>query len=62
MIIALGASHAGIYSNDISLVKDLTSSGEEVNELVWHLPLSDYNRDMLKSERADLNSISNRPP
>lgn len=49
MIITLGASHAGIYSNDDDLVKSLTKAGNQVNELVWHLPLSDYNRDMMKS-------------
>jgi leucyl aminopeptidase len=49
MIMALGASHAGIFSNNKALVDSLTTAGNEVNELVWHLPLTDYNRDMMKS-------------
>lgn len=56
MIVSLGASHAGIYSNNKTLVDSLTTAGNEVNELVWHMPLTDYNRDMMKSEKADLNN------
>lgn len=56
MIVSLGASHAGIYSNSKELVQSLSQAGEQVNELVWHMPLTDYNRDMMKSERADLNN------
>jgi leucyl aminopeptidase len=56
MIVSLGASHAGIYSNNKALVDSLTNAGNEVNELVWHMPLSDYNRDMMKCEKADLNN------
>jgi leucyl aminopeptidase len=61
MIIALGASHAGIFSNNKDLVDSLTKAGSQVNELVWHLPLTDYNRDMMKGEKADLNSMGQRP-
>lgn len=61
MIGALGSSHAGIFSNNKSLVDSLITAGSEVNELVWQMPLTDYNRDMMKSERADLNSHGNRP-
>jgi len=46
---ALGSSHAGIFSNNKALVDSLTTAGTEVNELVWQLPLTDYNRDMMKS-------------
>ncbi len=28
--------------------------------MVWHMPLTDYNRDMMKSQRADLNSHGGR--
>lgn len=56
MIVALGASHAGIFSNNKDLTDSLTTAGSQVNELVWQLPLTDYNRDMMKSERADLNN------
>ena len=31
MIVSLGASHAGIYSNDKELVDSLTTAGNEVN-------------------------------
>lgn len=60
MIAALGGSHAGIFSNDKGLVESLTNAGSQVNELVWHLPLTDYNRDMMKSERADLTNHGGR--
>lgn len=56
MIVSLGASHAGIYSNSKELVQSLSQAGEQVNELVWNMPLTDYNRDMMKSEKADLNN------
>lgn len=61
MIVALGASHAGIFSNDKSLVDSLTTAGNEVNELVWQLPLTDYNRDMMKGKFSDLTNHGNRP-
>jgi leucyl aminopeptidase len=60
MIVALGASHAGIFSNNKALIDSLTTAGTEVNELVWHLPLTDYNRDMMKNEKADLSSWGGR--
>ncbi len=60
VIFALGASHAGLFSNSKELVDALTTAGTEVNELVWHMPLTDYNRDMMKSERADLNNHGGR--
>ncbi|MFT5704537.1 MAG: leucyl aminopeptidase [Shewanella sp.] len=49
---ALGKRYTGLFSDDDTLVNELTVSGKAVDENVWRLPLA-Y-EDLLKSPIADL--------
>lgn len=49
---ALGKRYTGLFSDDDTLVNELTLSGQAVDENVWRLPLA-Y-EDLLKSPIADL--------
>lgn len=57
---ALGDRYAGIFSDDDTLVTELTVAGKKVNENLWRLPLG-Y-KDMLKSDIADLKNIGSGGP
>ncbi|MFC3032123.1 leucyl aminopeptidase [Pseudoalteromonas fenneropenaei] len=57
---ALGDRYAGIFSNDDTLVQELTFAGKQVNENLWRLPLG-Y-EDMLKSDIADLKNVGSGGP
>ncbi|WP_025820523.1 leucyl aminopeptidase [Shewanella marina] len=51
---ALGREYAGLFSDDITLVDELTYAGEQVGEKVWRLPLHQAYGAELKSAIADL--------
>ena len=58
IIIALGNSHAGLFSNDDALSGQLAAAGKEVGEPVWRLPLgSDYDK-LINCDIADMKNIS----
>ncbi len=52
--VALGPHATGLMSNDQALAARLLRAGEETAERVWQLPLWDEDREMVKSEVADL--------
>ena len=54
MIVALGHSMAGVYSNSKQLAKTLRKSGDHVNELLWEMPVTDYHLNLMKTKHADL--------
>lgn len=49
---AVGNEYAAVFSDDDTLVEQLTVAGKQVNENLWRLPLG-Y-KDALKSDIADL--------
>jgi len=58
IIVALGSSHAGLFSNDDALSGQLTAAGQEVGEPVWRLPLGrDYDK-LINCDVADMKNIS----
>jgi leucyl aminopeptidase len=58
IIVALGNSHAGLFSNDDALSGQLTAAGQEVGEPVWRLPLGrDYDK-LINCDVADMKNIS----
>lgn len=57
-ITALGHIHTGLFSDDESLVAELRSIGNECGDTVWHLPMGDEYKDMLKSEVADMVNLN----
>jgi leucyl aminopeptidase len=58
-MVALGEKIAGVFSNDDSLARILFESGEKSHERCWQMPLPEDYKDLLKSDFADLNNISN---
>ncbi|KJV57259.1 cytosol aminopeptidase family, catalytic domain protein [Orientia chuto str. Dubai] len=59
IIIAVGYSYAGCFSNNDELAQKLINSGEKVNENLWRMPLHKDYDDMLKSSIADIANIGN---
>jgi leucyl aminopeptidase len=60
-IIALGHVHSGLFSDDETLVKDLTKAGHQSLDTVWRLPLDAAYQEQLKSNFADMANIGGRP-
>lgn len=59
IVISLGASYAGLFSNDDDLSKKLYESGEKSGELVWRMPLHKDYEEMIKSDIADVANLGN---
>ncbi len=59
-VVALGASCAGLLSNDQGLADRLLAAAERTGERVWQLPLLDEYRENLKSDVADINNVGPR--
>lgn len=51
-----GNEQAGLFSNDDGLANELYSLGQETNEGLWRLPITDEHREDMKSNIADLNN------
>ncbi|MXV44770.1 leucyl aminopeptidase [Saccharibacter sp. 17.LH.SD] len=61
IVVALGAEHAGLFSNHDRLAQALEDAGKEVGEKLWRMPMgSAYNRQ-LDSDIADVKNIGGRP-
>ena len=60
IIVSLGSHHAGLFSNNDLLSERLTKAGEEVEERLWRLPLSDAYDKMINSQIADMQNIGGR--
>ncbi|MDA0654072.1 MAG: leucyl aminopeptidase, partial [Proteobacteria bacterium] len=60
IIAALGYHHAGIFSNDDRLSKELTDAGEAEGERVWRMPLGkEYDSD-IDSPIADMKNTGGK--
>jgi leucyl aminopeptidase len=58
-VVALGEKIAGVFSNADDLAEAIIASGKRTHERCWPMPLPDDYKDLLKSDFADLNNISN---
>ncbi len=57
IIIALGQTYAGLFSNDDALAQQLSDAGYRQGEKLWRLPLDkDYDK-MIDSKTADIKNI-----
>ncbi len=54
VIVALGKTMAGIMGNDDALLAEMEKAAGAAGEKVWRLPVGDDQRDLLKSELADI--------
>ncbi|MGM0443929.1 MAG: leucyl aminopeptidase family protein [Fibrobacterota bacterium] len=58
VVIALGDTVSGLFSNDTMLSARLFKAGESSGDRIWELPLREEHRTALKSDRADLRNTS----
>ena len=57
MIVALGHSHAGLFSNDDQLSQQITEAGLATGERVWRMPMDESYEPDIKSEIADIKNV-----
>jgi len=57
IVVSLGSSFSGCFSNDDKLADKIIKTGKEVNELVWRMPLHEDFDKMIESEVADWANI-----
>mgnify|MGYP001169155417 CR=1 FL=1 len=59
-VVALGPHIAGIFSNDDSFAKTIKDAADRAGEDMWHMPLAQKLKPMLKSRAADMKNIGQR--
>lgn len=57
IIVSLGTSRAGLFSNDDKLADQLFKAGQKSGEELWRLPLGDVYDKMINSDIADMQNI-----
>jgi leucyl aminopeptidase len=57
IIVALGTSRAGLFSNDDKLAEQIFKTGTKVGEEVWRLPLAEVYDKQINSDIADMQNI-----
>jgi leucyl aminopeptidase len=60
VVIALGATYAGLMASDDALAAQLIAVGEHTGELLWRLPLHPAYAEMVKGRYAQLTNRSQR--
>lgn len=60
VMVALGKSHAGLFSNDDELAERLTKAGLATQEKLWRLPLGPEYDKLIDSKNADMKNIGGR--
>jgi len=59
-VVALGAHHSGLMSNDDALARELVASGVRADDRAWQLPVTEEYGEQLKSNFADMANIAGR--
>ena len=59
IVVALGSSRAGVMSNNDKLTAALSEAGERTQERIWRLPLGQEYDELINSDIADMQNISN---
>ena len=60
ILVALGTEHAGVFSNNDKLAKQIADASETTKEKTWRLPIGpEYDR-LLDSPNADMKNIGGR--
>ena len=57
MIVALGNTRAGLFSNNKDVSKAIFDAGEITGERVWEMPMDDDYDQLIKTEIADMKNI-----
>lgn len=61
IVVALGSTFAGCFSNNDQLAQQLIDAGIKTNEKLWRMPMHEDFDKMIKSEVADWANIGNVP-
>lgn len=61
IVVALGHSFAGCFSNNDDLSEKLKQAGDKVSEKIWRMPLCEDFDKMIKSDIADVANIGSVP-
>jgi leucyl aminopeptidase len=60
-VVALGATHAGLMSNDDAWADEVAAAARASGELAWRLPLHEEYAEAIKGRYADItNAVENR--
>jgi leucyl aminopeptidase len=59
-VVALGAHHSGLMSNDDALARELLAAGIRAEDRAWQLPVTEEYAEQLKSNFADFANIGGR--
>ena len=59
--VALGADHAGLFSNNDELATQLLAAGLLSGEKLWRMPLGPYYDKLIESRFADIKNSGGRP-
>ncbi|MBN8531323.1 MAG: leucyl aminopeptidase [Alphaproteobacteria bacterium] len=57
IIIALGSSRAGLFSNDDKLAEQISDAAKDTDEPVWRLPLGDEYDKQINCDVADMQNV-----
>lgn len=60
-VVALGDDTAGLVSNDEKLAQSLLAASAATGEPLWRMPLTDYHRELVKSDIADVRNSTEIP-
>jgi leucyl aminopeptidase len=60
-VVALGDDTAGMVSNDDKLADGLLNASAATGEPLWRMPLTDFHRELVKSEIADVRNSTEIP-
>jgi leucyl aminopeptidase len=60
VVVALGYTNAGIFSNDDNLYQKFAKALNEAGEKMWRLPLDDEYKEQIKSNIADIMNTGGR--
>ena len=55
-VVALGETTAGLFSNDDDIVTELIKAGEQSFEPLWHMPIQDEHKEIIKGETGDISN------
>ncbi len=60
IVVALGYVNVGAFTNNEAMLARVLAAAKEEGEKMWHMPLEEDYKDLLKSSFADLSNIGGR--
>ena len=60
ILVALGNTHAGLFSNNDQLAANLESAGKATDERLWRMPMGPEYDKLIDSKNADMKNIGGR--